>query len=516
MPAVAQTFACVCGARLEGTPSPAGVLACAGCGRQLVVDARAAALASPADPAADTGPLATSSSAAVPLSHSLLGPALAPGPAPDRIGPYRITGRLGQGGMGVVYRGHDDALDRAVAVKLILPGSEPEAAKRLLREARSVAAISHENVVRVYAAGETDEGAPYLVMELVQGRDLRELLDREGPLPWRRALDLMIQASRGLAAASQRGLVHRDVKPANLLLMEEAGHEPVLKIADFGLAKARAQDASLTASGTIAGTALYVAPEIAREGTGDQRADMYSLGATFFHLLSGRAPFQGKTPAAVIVAHLTEPAPPLARHRPDVPEGLARVIDRLLAKAPEDRFASWDELQQDLARVALGRPPLAAPVPRPVPIESVSVRPRARRREGARRNLAIAYLLALPPFGLFGFHRFYLGKFSTGLLYLPTLGLFGLGWLHDLASMPRLVEEASPPPVTRALDDSEAIASTYMLWFFLGWLGLHRFYAGRIASGMLYFFTLGGFFIGWALDFLAIPAIVREARRQEI
>jgi serine/threonine protein kinase/TM2 domain-containing membrane protein YozV len=513
----------ICGTPLRGDASPAGVVPCGGCGRDVVVDPEKAKLASPADPSADTGPLpnakdATSGS----LSNSLMAKGVAPVAIPARIGPYRIDGRLGQGGMGVVYRGHDESLDRDVAVKVIAPAaaSDPAAAERLLREARATAAVSHENVVRIYAAGETEEGLPYLVMELVTGRDLREVLDREGPLPWRRALELMEEATAGLAAAAARGLVHRDVKPANLLLCEEPGRRPVLKVADFGLAKARATDASLTATGVIAGTALYVAPEVAREGTGDHRADMYSLGATFFHLLAGKAPFLGKTPAAIIVAHLTEPAPQLARKRPDVPEGLARVIDRLLAKDPGDRYATWDALAADLALVRDGREPLAPPVekvvvtrPEALAVPAVRSGRLAPTRIHAERSLGLAYLLWLPPLGFLGFHRFYVGRFATACLWLLTGGLFGIGWLYDLIAMDALVRDARPAPAARPeVEESDAIAGAYLLWFFLGWLGLHRFYLGRTWSGILYFFTFGCFGIGWLIDLFTIPSMVREAR----
>jgi serine/threonine protein kinase/TM2 domain-containing membrane protein YozV len=531
MPADLKEIGCaICGTPLRGETSPAGVVPCGGCGRDVVVDHEKAKLASPADPAADTGPLpGAKEPSSASLSNSLLAKGAAPVAIPAKIGPYRIDGRLGQGGMGVVYRGHDESLDRDVAVKVIAPAaaSDPAAAERLLREARATAAVSHENVVRIYAAGETEEGLPYLVMELITGRDLREVLDREGPLPWRRALELMEEATAGLAAAAARGLVHRDVKPANLLLCEEPGRRSVLKVADFGLAKARATDASLTATGVIAGTALYVAPEVAREGTGDQRADMYSLGATFFHLLAGKAPFQGKTPAAIIVAHLTEPAPQLARKRPDVPEGLARVIDRLLAKDPGDRYATWDALAADLALVRDGREPLAPPVEQHIvvtrpealaaPVPALPSRDHLGRfvptRSRAERDLGLAYILWIPPLGMLGFHRFYVGRFATACLYMLTGGLFGIGWLHDLFFMTRLVDEARPAPAARPeIDVNDAIAGAYILWLFGGWLGLHRFYAGRIWSGILWFFTFGCFGFGWIYDLFAIPSMVREAR----
>lgn len=525
---------CPCGTTLYGTPTSAGMLPCGSCGRLVVVDPSAAARATPGDGAADTRDIGPAGSA---LENSLGdGAARVEAPIPKRLGAYRVLGRLGQGGMGVVYKGHDDTLDRPVAIKVLAPFLRPDAnaSRRFVREARVAAGISHENVVSIFSASE-EEGEPFLVMEFVEGRDLRELLDREGPLAWRRAVRYMEHAARGLAAAQAKGLVHRDVKPANLLLDE---HEDRVKVADFGLAKARSMDGSLTGSSIIAGTPLYVAPEVAREGEGDHRADMYSLGATFFHLLAGDPPFSGKTPAAAIVGHLSEPVPDLAARRRDLPEGLVAVVRRCLAKSPDDRYASWPDLLAELEKVREGRfveaapeaalrPATAAAVARvsvrpveapPRPYLSPAEQPVMFVRSSLRKKastLLTAYLLWLPPLGLLGFHRFYLGRTSVGLLYSLTLGFFGLGWLADLFLMPDMVRRSRHTGAAFAADEGEALGTAYLLWVipWLGIFGAHRYYAGKTASGLLYTLTFGFFLVGWLLDLVLMPSLIREARR---
>ncbi|MBI3722846.1 protein kinase [bacterium] len=534
---------CLCGTPLEGTPSNAGALACTSCGRHVVVDADAAARATHVNDAEDTRDLAAAVQAAKagavsPLENSLGQEAKRKKtPVPDRLGAYRVLGRLGEGGIGVVYKGHDDILDRPVAIKVLAPmlRLDPDAVRRFLREARVAAGIAHENVVSIYFAGEENE-APYLVMEFVEGRDLRELLEREGPLPWKRAVKYMEDAARGLSAAQHRGLVHRDVKPANLLLDAK---EDRVKVADFGLAKARSVDGSLTGSQILAGTPLYVAPEVAREGDGDHRADIYSLGATFYHLLAGGPPFPGKTPAAAIIGHLSEPVPDLASKRPDLPAGVVAIVRRCLAKEPKDRYATWPELLSALEQVKSGKPVEAAPeaalrpanghVPRVVvrPVDPgplrVHLHPtelpvRIRIHEDSNHEVwktLGAYLLWVPPLGFLGFHRFFLGRTATGLIFFLTGGAFGIGWLIDLFSIPGLVKRSRQTGAATASDDGEALGTAYLLWILpmLGILGAHRYYTGHFFTGLLYTCTFGLFGIGWVLDFFLMHSLVQEARR---
>jgi serine/threonine protein kinase len=256
---------------------------------------------------------------------------LAPSDWPDslgRLGTYEIKGVLGRGGMGVVLKAHDPALGRNVAIKVL---SAPLATcgasrKRFLREARAAAAVVHEHVVSVFAVVES-AGLPFLVMEYVPGRSLQERIDRLGPLDLAEVLRIGRQTAAGLAAAHAQGIVHRDVKPANILL--EDGVERV-RLTDFGLARAVA-DAAVTRSGVIAGTPHYMAPEQASGATVDHRADLFSLGCTLYAALAGRPPFRAETPLGVIRRVCDDRHRPIREANPDVPAWLETVVDRLLS-----------------------------------------------------------------------------------------------------------------------------------------------------------------------------------------
>ena len=261
---------------------------------------------------------------------------------PARLGPYLLLERLGQGGIGAVYRALHTHLRREVAVKVLRPErlGSPTMRRRLLQEAAALGRLDHPNVVRATDADE-HEGELYLVMELLDGWDLQKLVARRHPLPVADACELIRQAARGLQYACERGLVHRDVKPSNLILTT-AG---VVKVLDLGLALADPDPSAAGDSGDrIVGTADYVAPEQAlAPHRVDTRADVYGLGCTLYHLLAGEAPFGGPAYShfyAKVKAHIEQPAPPLAAHRPDVPPALAELVGRMLAKAPEERPAT--------------------------------------------------------------------------------------------------------------------------------------------------------------------------------
>jgi len=258
-----------------------------------------------------------------------------------RLDHFEVLGTLGGGGMGTVYRARDVALERIVALK-VLPEdlNEPALIARFKREARAQARLSHPNVVPIYFIGEQDT-RHYFAMELVEGASLDAVLEERGALGWATALEYMLDVSRALRQAHQRGLIHRDLKPGNLLLTPE-GH---IKVADFGLAKPIVdEDQALTQEGAFLGTPMYIAPEQARGVDVDHRADMYAMGATFFHLLSGQPVFSAPTPMAVIVKHVSEPAPSIDSLGVEVPRAMIKILSRLLAKAPEDRFADYDAL----------------------------------------------------------------------------------------------------------------------------------------------------------------------------
>jgi serine/threonine protein kinase len=287
-----------------------------------------------------------------------------PPPVPDsrvgsQVGKYLLLGRLGQGGMGVVYEALDTLLQRRVALKL-LPESvsaDPTRLRRFLREARAAARLSHPNVVAVHEVDPCG-GTLFLVMELLRGGSVQDLLRARGPLPWREATRLTADACRGLAAAHAAGLIHRDIKPANLLLSEDG----VVKLADFGLARAgAAAGTSLTGTGDIVGTPLFMSPEQCQAQPLDPRTDIYSLGATYFTLLVGRPPYAADVPLEVMYAHCAGPTPDPCSGRPDLPESCAAVVRRALAKRRDRRYPTAAALLADLEAL-LARPD-AGPAP---------------------------------------------------------------------------------------------------------------------------------------------------------
>ncbi|HWI71056.1 MAG TPA: serine/threonine-protein kinase, partial [Baekduia sp.] len=265
--------------------------------------------------------------------------------AGDEFAGYRVTGVAGRGGMGVVYRAEQLDLQRPVALKLIAtPLARDEAFReRFVRESRAAAAIDHPNVIPVYSAGE-DEGRLYLAMRFVDGEDLRSLVQREGPLSPDRAAAIISQVANALDAAHARGLVHRDIKPANVLLDGDHAY-----LTDFGLTKRLTGETTMTGSGRWVGTLGYIAPEQIRGEGVDARADVYALGCLLFYILTGVAPYRRDSDEATLYAHLHD-APPDARAlMPDVPAALSEVVERALAKDPDDRFPSAG----DLGRAAL-------------------------------------------------------------------------------------------------------------------------------------------------------------------
>jgi uncharacterized protein (TIGR03067 family) len=276
---------------------------------------------------------------------------LEPPTRPDslgRIGHYEVLQVLGQGGFGIVFRAFDDLLHRVVAVKVLSPqmAATSPARKRFLREARSSAAVQHENVVRVHAVSRDDEPLPYLVMEFIPGQTLQARLDQTGPLDLAEVVRLGRQVAQGLAAAHEQGLIHRDIKPSNILV--DAGTPPQAKITDFGLARA-ADDASLTRSGTVAGTPLYMAPEQARGETLDHRADLFSLGSVLYVMLTGRPPFRAETALAVLKRVSEDTPRPIREVIPEVPRWICRIVEKLHAKDPADRYQTAREVAEVLA-----------------------------------------------------------------------------------------------------------------------------------------------------------------------
>jgi YVTN family beta-propeller protein len=308
-------------------------------------------------------------------------------PADPRLGTrlagYRIQGLLGRGGMGVVYLAEQERPRRLVALKLLLdPATASEAFReRFLRESELAAAIDHPNVLPVYDAGETD-GVLWIAMRYVDGIDLAAQLARDGPLAPEQALGIAGQVAGALDAAHTRGLVHRDVKPGNILLAVEEGAVAHAYLADFGLTKRIGGARGLTGSGQVLGTIDYVAPEQVEGSQIDGRADQYSLGCVLFECLTGTVPFWRDSELAVLWAHVHDPPPEISDHRPALPAALDDVIGRALAKTPGDRYPSCGTLVAT-AQAALGG---AAPSGvRHRISRAVGRRVRHRRRRGLGR-----------------------------------------------------------------------------------------------------------------------------------
>lgn len=280
-------------------------------------------------------------------------------PRRERLGRFELLAVLGRGGMGTVWRARDAERGVEVALKVLHPALEerPDFVSRFQREARTAAGLRHRNVVQVIDSG-IEDGTPWLAMELVDGEDLLAAAQR-GALGPENVVPVAIQAARGLLAAAEIGLTHRDVKPGNLLLRGDG----TLKVADFGLAKAVDSESRLTVTGEILGTPHYMAPEQGRGERVDHRADLYALGASIYHVLGGAPPHDAETPVAVILKHLREEPLPLRRRNPRVAPGLERVVHRLLQKDPEQRYQTHVALIEDLERLAAGREPIGGAEP---------------------------------------------------------------------------------------------------------------------------------------------------------
>ncbi len=304
---------------------------------------------------------------------------------------YELRYVLGTGGMSSVYCAFDTLLERNVALKVLHDqyGDDEEYVERFRSEARSVAQLSHPNIVTVIDRGEED-GKQFIVFEVIEGENLKELVERGGPLPVRRALELALQVGRALAFAHGQGLVHRDVKPQNVLLNDEGR----AKVTDFGIA--RVLDAvGRTEAGTVLGTSHYIAPEQARGEQIDAQTDIYSFGVVLYELLTGELPYPGDNFLTVAMKHVNEPIPIVLDRRPDTPLRLASLIERCMAKAPADRPTSMDEVVAELEAclaeldakdggeaTMIIRKPAAAPA-------------RPPRRERSRRSLRLPLLATL-------------------------------------------------------------------------------------------------------------------------
>ena len=278
-----------------------------------------------------------------------------PHPLTDR---YHLTSHLARGGMADVYTGQDTLLGRRVAVKMLHAQYSTDEAfvKRFRREAQAAANLAHPNIVGIFDWGQA--GSTYfIVMELIDGRSMRDVLRSEGALLPRRAAEIGVEVAAALSAAHRAGLVHRDVKPGNILLASNGS----VKVTDFGIARAWDDSQELTRTGAVIGTATYFSPEQAQGAPADERSDVYSMGVVLYEMLTGRPPFSGDSPVAVAYQHVSAAVNPPSSLNPDVPAELDAIVMRALQKDPAHRYQSADEVRADLSAVLAGQVPAAVP-----------------------------------------------------------------------------------------------------------------------------------------------------------
>ena len=390
-------------------------------------------------------------------------------PIPTHIGRYEILSLLGRGGMGVLYKAKDPTLDREVALKMMLVdfSFDGTARERFEREAKAVARLQHANVVTIHELGQ-HEGAPYIVMELLSGEDLEAVLRRPEPPPLSTKLEIVAQLCEGLSYAHEQGIVHRDIKPANVRVLEDG----TVKILDFGIAKFA--QSSMTQSGAIMGTAHYMAPEQIMGNPLDGRADLFSVGVLLHELLSGKKPFAGDSPTAVVYQIVHGEAPSVGDVVSGLPEGLNEVVTRALKKDPNERYNSASDMASDLrlvkmmldlplsqtqgsggfdATISPGRlhatgvvsKPPALRMPGPVTTAAASVVGAAKLPGGADTDIA--------PAPARGMSMGVIGAIAAGVVVVAAAAYFGLaggGTGTDTSSGTATPAATTPPAATAA------------------------------------------------------------------
>ena len=305
---------------------------------------------------------------------------------------YEIVRPIARGGMAEVYLARDQLLDRPVALKVLFPelSTDPSFVERFRREAQAAANLSHPNIISVYDWGEED-GTYFIVMEYVDGQPLSNILRSEGPLLPDRAAAIGASVAAALAFAHRGGVVHRDVKPGNILI---DSHDQV-KIGDFGIARAASAKENLTQTGAVMGTATYFSPEQAQGLSVDPRSDVYALGVVLFEMVAGRPPFQGDNPVSVAYKHVREEPPPLRELSPGVAPAFVSIVEMAMAKSPADRYSSAEDLRGDLLRFRQGRP-VAASRRAQMPTAAVAATTMQPASDGTRAMPATTVATAAP------------------------------------------------------------------------------------------------------------------------
>jgi eukaryotic-like serine/threonine-protein kinase len=345
---------------------------------------------------------------------------------------YRLVRPLGSGGMADVYLAHDSILDRDVALKVMSTryASDEEFVERFKREAQSAAALSHPNIVSIFDRGASEDGTYYIAMEYLSGGTLKDRIMSKGALPARTAAAVALQIAEALQVAHERGVIHRDIKPHNILITESGD----VKVTDFGIARA-ASSSTMTRTGSILGTAHYISPEQAMGEPVGPASDLYSLGVVLYEMLTGELPYDAETPLGIAMKHVNGHLQPPKAVNPWVPDGINAITCRLLAKDPEDRYPSDAELIEDLERVAAGLAPASATTElmttRAMPAAVAPTRvgpplPPVERRNGKRRRawplvLALLGLLLLVPLAIAAYNYLNDQREQAAMISVPNL-----------------------------------------------------------------------------------------------
>jgi|GEM_PF-3024257 len=268
----------------------------------------------------------------------------------SRIAHYIIEGKLGEGAMGEVFKGMDENLQMPVALKVLSPAvsGNQENLARFEIEARAAANLQHQNIAHVFFIGRTEDDSPFYAMELIDGHPLSDLIEKRAKISGNQILSIMLQSARALQFACEKNVMHRDIKPGNIMLTNDG----VVKLVDFGLAKLSKSDNSLTKTGMALGTPNYLSPELAQGKDNDFRSDMYSLGITFYELLTGKLPYEAQNPMGVLMKHVQEPIPDIASMNKEYPSTLCKLIERMIAKRPAERFDGYNDIIAILEKVA--------------------------------------------------------------------------------------------------------------------------------------------------------------------
>jgi len=375
-------------------------------------------------------------------------------------GRYQILRKLGAGGMANVYLAEDQELGRRVAIKILNErhANDEQFVERFRREAKNAAALSHPNIVSIYDRGEA-EGTYYIAMEYLDGRSLKELLLSRGDAPIAVVVEYAGQILSALRFAHRHGIVHRDIKPHNVLVDSEGR----VKVTDFGIA--RAGTSQMTEAGSIVGTAQYLSPEQARGGDVDQRSDLYSLGVLMYEMLTGEVPFSGDTPVEIAMKHLSQTPVPPSTKRNDIPHGLDMVVMRALAKDPDDRYQTSEEMEADLDRVARGvgvareteeratqimRAPTTIPGPLAATAATMITPPRRPSAPAGPLPPSAYYDLDEP------MHRRPIWPWIAALLFVAGAGIGGWLLYHQISNK---IASTRPIAVNSYLNETEQLAT---------------------------------------------------------